>query len=178
MEASVLHHRCLLLLQEDRMDQFVQTYKLLMMRHSKSIRSKDDIRIACGAKRTGWESGEEAEEEEQQFGSTSIPLEEEFRLLRLAIEYLYNQKRLVEAARMCFTALTSSLFRRRIEIHREIHFLTLQVCITKGDSFYAYNLVRGLLTRSASNLYNNRVWNLFIQVNFSSFFKCILRKLF
>jgi len=156
IEASVLHHRCLLFIQEDRMDEFVQTYKLFMMCHSTSIRFKDDIHIACVVRRTGWE----------QYGSISIPLEEEFRLLRLAIGYLYNQKRLVEVNGMCFTAPTFSLFRRRREIH--------QVCITGGDSYYAYNLVRGLLTRSTSNLYNSLVWNLFIQVNCFNF-KCFYK---
>ena len=37
----------------------------------------------------------------------------------------------------------------------------LQVCMAKGDSYFGYNLARALLL---SNLYNNRIWNLFIQV--------------
>lgn len=166
IEATVLHHRCLLLLKEERWDQFIQTFKLMMMRHSKNIRSKDEIHKACGAKKIGWDTAEEeTDEEELEFGSSSIDVEEEYRLLRLAIEYLFNQNRLVELERLCFTALTSSLFRRKRDIQREIHFITLQVCIVKGDSYYAYNLVRSLLLRSNANMHNNRVWNLFIQVS-------------
>lgn len=38
LEATLLHHRCLLLLQEQRWDQFVQAFKLLLSRHAKNIR--------------------------------------------------------------------------------------------------------------------------------------------
>lgn len=163
IEASVLHHRCLLLLKEEKLDQFVSAYKLLMMRHAKQVRSKDEIYKACGAKKIGWESEEESDDEELEFGSSSVDIQEEYRLLRLASEYLFKEKRLVELERMCFMALTSPLFRRKREIHREIQFITLQVCIAKGDSYYAYNLVRSLLLRF-DHLYNNKVWNLLIQV--------------
>ena len=71
------------------------------------------------------------------------------------------QRRLVELERLCFTALTSPLFRKKTHIHRETRFLTLQVTMAKGDSYYAYNLARTLLL---NNLDNSRVWNLFIQV--------------
>lgn len=146
------------------MDQFVSAYKLLMMRHTKQLRSKDEIYKACGAKKIGWESDEESSDEELEFGSSSVDMQEEFRLLRLAAEYLYKENRLVELERMCFMALTSSLFRRKREMHREIQFFTLQVCIKKGDSYYAYNLARSLLLRF-NHLYNNKVWNLLIQAS-------------
>lgn len=146
------------------MDQFIQAYKLLMMRHAKKITSKDEVHKACGAKKIGWESEEDEDEEEPEFGSTSIELDEEYRLFRLAAGYLFKENRLVELERICFTALTSALFRRKREFQREIHFTTLQVCIAKGDSYYAYNLARSLLLRNSSNMNNNRIWNLFIQV--------------
>lgn len=165
IEASVLHHRCLLLLKEERLEQFVSAYKLLMMRHAKNIRSRDEVYKACGAKKVGWESEEESADDELEFGSSSIDMMEEYRLLRVAAEFLFKEGRLVELERMCFMALTSPLFRRKKEIHREIQFITLQVCMAKGDSYYAYNLVRSLLLRN-NNIYNNRVWNLLIQVKF------------
>ena len=49
IEASVLHHKCLLLLKEGRMNPFIAAYKLLMMRHARNIRSKDEVYKACGA---------------------------------------------------------------------------------------------------------------------------------
>ena len=170
IEASVLHHRCLLLLKEERMDQFIQAYKLLMMRHSKKVTSKDEIHRACGAKKVAWESEDDTEQEDLEFGSTSIELQEEYRLFQLAVDYLFKEKRLVELERICFTALTSTLFHRKREINREIQFTTLQVCIAKGDSYYAYNLARNLLLRRSENLLNNRVWNFFIQVMRRCFF--------
>lgn len=136
-----------------------------MSRHTKNIRTQDDVHKACGAKRIGWDSDDESDEEPE-FGSSNIEVEEEYRLLRLAADYLYKEKRLVELQRMCFMALTSRVFRKKQEIHRECRFLALQVCMAKGDSFFAYNLARALLL---SNLHNNRVWNLFIQVNRSSY---------
>lgn len=163
IEASVLHHKCILLLKEERWNQFIAAFKLLMMRHARNIRSKDEIYKACGAKKIGWESEEEMVDDELEFGTSSIELEEEFRLLRLAAEFLFQEKRLVELERICFMALTSPLFKKKREIFWEIQFLTLQVCMSKGDSYYAYNLARSLLLRS-NNLYNNRVWNLLIQV--------------
>lgn len=164
IEASVLHHKCILLLKEGRMNQFIAAYKLLMMRHARNIRSKDEIYKACGAKKIGWESAdEESADDELEFGASSVELQEEYRLLRLAAEHLFKEKRLVELERICFTALTSPLFRKKRDICREIQFITLQVCLAKGDSYYAYNLARSLLLR-CNNLYNNRVWNLLIQV--------------
>lgn len=56
IEASVLHRRCLLLLKEERFDQFIHSYKLLMMRHAKNIKSKDEIHKACGAKQVGMDT--------------------------------------------------------------------------------------------------------------------------
>lgn len=170
IEASVLHHKCILLLKEGRMNQFIAAYKLLMMRHARNIRSKDEIYKACGAKKIGWESAdEESADDELEFGASSVELQEEYRLLRLAAEHLFKEKRLVELERICFTALTSPLFRKKRDICREIQFITLQVCLAKGDSYYAYNLARSLLLR-CNNLYNNRVWNLLIQVrHFCSF---------
>jgi general transcription factor 3C polypeptide 3 (transcription factor C subunit 4) len=166
IEASVLHHKCLLLLKEGKMNQFIAAYKLLMMRHARNIKSKDEVYKACGAKKVGWESADEdSDDEELEFGASSIELEEEYRLLRLTCEYLFKEQRLVELERICFTALTSPLFRRKREICREIQFITLQVCLAKGDSYYAYNLSRGLLLRN--NLYNHRAWNLMIQVRLS-----------
>ena len=165
IEATVLHHRCLLLLKEERLDQFIHAYKLLMMRHAENLRCKDDVHKACGAKKVGLEFVEEEDdkvEDEPEFGSSTVELKEEFRLLRLAAEYLFKQGRLIELERICFTALTSDLFRRNREILREIQFITLQVCMKKGDTFFAYNLARGLLLRD--NLTNLRVWNLLIQV--------------
>jgi general transcription factor 3C polypeptide 3 (transcription factor C subunit 4) len=163
IEASVLHHKCLLLLKERKMNQFVAAYKLLMMRHARNIQSKDEVNKACGAKKVGWESADEdSDVEELDFGASSIKLEEEYRLLRLTCEYLFKEKRLVELERICFTALTSPLFRSKREICREIQFITLQVCLAKGDSYYAYNLARGLLLRN--NLDNKRALNLMIQV--------------
>ena len=38
IEATLLHHRCLLLLQEEHWDQFIQAFKLLISRHAKNIR--------------------------------------------------------------------------------------------------------------------------------------------
>ena len=140
-------------------------YKLLMMRHARNIRSKDEVYKACGAKKIGWESEEETDDDELEFGTSSVEMQEEYRLLRIAADYLYKENRLVELERICFTALTSPLFRKKREIIREIQFLTLQVCLTKGDSYYAYNLARSLLLRF-NNLYNNRAWNLLIQVIF------------
>ena len=69
-EASVVHQRCILLLQEERWDQFVQSFKLLMMRHAKNIRSRDEVLKACGAKPTGigWDSEEESADEDPEFG--------------------------------------------------------------------------------------------------------------
>jgi general transcription factor 3C polypeptide 3 (transcription factor C subunit 4) len=164
IEASVLHHKCLLLLKEGRMNPFIAAYKLLMMRHARNIRSKDEVYKACGAKKVGWESAdEESDDEELEFGESSIELQEEYRLLRLTCEFLFKERRLVELQRICFTALTSPLFRKKREICREIQFITLQVCLAKGDSYYAYNLARGLLLRG-DNLKNNRAWNLMIQV--------------
>lgn len=163
IEASVLHHKCILLLKEERMDPFVAAYKLLMMRHARNIRSKDEIYKACGAKKVGWESEEESADEEFEFGASSVDLTEEYRLLRITAEYLFQKRRFVELERICFMALTSPLFRKKREIYREIQFITLQVCLAKGDSYYAYNLARSLLLRY-NNLYNNRVWNLMIQV--------------
>lgn len=163
IEASVLHHKCILLLKEERWNPFIAAYKLLMMRHARNIRSKDEIYKACGAKKIGWESEEESADEELEFGTSSVELLEEYRLLRLAAEYLFKERRLVELERICFMALTSPLFRKKREVYREIQFLTLQVCLSKGDSYYAYNLARSLLLRG-NNLYNNRVWNLLIQV--------------
>ncbi|XP_046641592.1 general transcription factor 3C polypeptide 3-like [Daphnia pulicaria] len=163
IEASVLHHKCLLLLKEGKMNQFVAAYKLLMMRHASNIQSKDEVNKTCGAKKVGWESADEdSDVEELDFGASSIKLEEEYRLLRLTCEYLFKEKRLVELERICFTALTSPLFRSKREICREIQFITLQVCLAKGDSYYAYNLARGLLLRN--NLDNKRALNLMIQV--------------
>ncbi|EFX88282.1 hypothetical protein DAPPUDRAFT_311610 [Daphnia pulex] len=163
IEASVLYHKCLLLLKEGKMNQFVGAYKLLMMRHARNIQSKDEVNKACGAKKVGWElADEDSDDEELEFGASSIELEEEYRLLRLTCEYLFKEKRLVELERICFTALMSPLFRRKREICREIQFITLQVCLAKGDSYYAYNLARGLLLRN--NLDNNRAWNIMIQV--------------
>ena len=136
-----------------------------MMRHARNIRSKDEVYKACGAKKIGWESEEETDDDELEFGTSSVEMQEEYRLLRIAADYLYKENRLVELERICFTALTSPLFRKKREIIREIQFLTLQVCLTKGDSYYAYNLARSLLLRF-NNLYNNRAWNLLIQVIF------------
>ena len=116
-------------------------------------------------KKIGWESEEETDDDELEFGTSSVEMQEEYRLLRIAADYLYKENRLVELERICFTALTSPLFRKKREIIREIQFLTLQVCLTKGDSYYAYNLARSLLLRF-NNLYNNRAWNLLIQVIF------------
>lgn len=163
-EASVVHQRCILLLQEERWDQFVQSFKLLMMRHAKNIRSRDEVLKACGAKPTGigWDSEEESADEDPEFGSSSVAVEEEYRLLRMAADYLYEKKRLVELQRLCFMSMTSPVFRKKPNIHRECRFLTLQVCMAKGDTYYAYNLARALLM--GGNLNNNRVWNLFIQV--------------
>jgi general transcription factor 3C polypeptide 3 (transcription factor C subunit 4) len=135
-------------------------YNLLFFKFLKN-RSRDEVYKACGAKRIGWDSEEESADEEPEFGSSSINPEEEYRLLRLAADYLLRQNRLVELERLCFTALTSPLFRKKPDIHRECRFLTLQVCMAKGDSYYAYNLARSLLL---SHLNNSRVWNLFIQV--------------
>lgn len=165
IEASVLHHKCILLLKEERWNQFIAAYKLLMMRHARNIRSKDEIYKACGAKKIGWESEEESTDEELEFGTSSVELQEEYRLLRMAAEYLFKERRLVELERICFMALTSPLYRRKKEIYREIQFITLQVCMSKGDSYYAYNLARSLLLRS-NNLNNSRAWNLLIQVSF------------
>ncbi|EFX62545.1 hypothetical protein DAPPUDRAFT_270228 [Daphnia pulex] len=116
----------------------------------------------AAAKKVVWESADEdSDDEELEFGASSIELQEEYRLLRLTCEYLFKEQRLVELERICFTALTSPLFRRKREICREIQFITLEVCLAKGDSYYAYNLARGLLLRH--NLYKKRVWNLMIQ---------------
>ena len=125
------------------------------------FRSRDEVYKACGAKRIGWESDEESADEEREYGTSSIEAEEEYRLLRLAAQYLLEKDRLVELERLCFMALTSPLFRKKMDILRQCRFLTLQVCMLKGDSYYAYNLARSLLL---SNLKNNLVWNLFIQV--------------
>ncbi len=155
------------------MNPFIAAYKLLMMRHARNIRSKDEIYKACGAKKIGWESEEESADEELEFGTSSIELQEEYRLLRITADYLFKENRLVELERICFMALTSPLFRKKREINREIQFLTLQVCLTKGDSYYAYNLARSLLLRF-NNLYNNRVWNLLIQVFLFLFFSVVV----
>ena len=163
IEASVLYHKCILLLKEERWNPFIAAYKLLMMRHAKTIRSKDEIYKACGAKKIGWESDEESSDEELEFGTSSVEIQEEFRLLRIVAEYLFKEKRLVELERICFMALTSPFYRKKREIFREILFITLQVCMSKGDSYYAYNLARGVLLRG-NNLYNSRAWNLMIQV--------------
>ncbi len=56
-------------------------------------RTRDEVYKACGAKRIGWESEDDSADEDPEFGSSSIDAEEEYRLLRLAADYLMAQVR-------------------------------------------------------------------------------------
>jgi general transcription factor 3C polypeptide 3 (transcription factor C subunit 4) len=76
IEVSVSHLWCILLFEEGKKNHFTAAYKLLMMRRARNMRSEDEIYKACGAKKIGWESGdEESADKEFGFGASFVELQ-------------------------------------------------------------------------------------------------------
>lgn len=89
---------------------------------------------------------------------TIITPQKEYELFHKLCEFYFLNKRYPEFQRLTFSALGSPLFNKSEDTMKECEFLCLVASFSNGDSYHAYNFVRDMVVKDATN---NRLWNLF-----------------
>ena len=170
LNPHLMLQRCKMLLQENKIEEFLYKGRILFSRHFVTIRNKDELHAISSAKKMSSKSRalvevrnfrcepltEDSQPEFDQEGQ--ITESQEFALFKQMCQILFEQKRFVELQRLTFSALGSPVFTKKPEIIRECEFLCLLSSFYNGDSYHAYNLVRELVIK---NVNSNAVWNLF-----------------
>ena len=170
LNPHLMLQRCKMLLQENKIEEFLYKGRILFSRHFVTIRNKDELHAISSAKKMSSKSKalvevrnfrcepltEDSLPEFDQDGQ--ITDDQEFSLFKQMCQILFERNRFVELQRLTFSALGSPVFTKKPAIIRECEFLCLLSSFYNGDSYHAYNLVRELVIK---NVNSNAVWNLF-----------------
>jgi general transcription factor 3C polypeptide 3 (transcription factor C subunit 4) len=170
LNPSLLYAKCNLLYTEARMDEFACKAELLLSRHFTQIRNKEEMYAIAAQKRLNKKNKAIAEvrsfrqeplmdQREADFeADTVITPKKEYELFHKLCEFYFSNKKYPEFQRLTFSALGSPLFNKSEDIMKECEFLCLVSSFSNGDSYHAYNFVRDMVVKDATN---NRLWNLF-----------------
>ena len=155
---------------------FIKKTKLLLSRHVTDIRSREEVITLCSSKKYSQKrlselrSMNEPDSDSMSISSgvtnagptfeseSNILVTDEFELMKKLCELLFQQKRYPELQRVAFSALGSTIFKKKEEFMQEVEFLCLISAYLNKDSHLAYNYIRELVTKDVRN---NKLWNLF-----------------
>ncbi|KAK7076939.1 General transcription factor IIIC, polypeptide 3 [Halocaridina rubra] len=167
LDSQLLYQRCKILLDQDLIDDFINAAKLLFRRHFIHIRDRDEAEAMLSNKKLSnkYEAirdlrkskGENLEDNSPAYTGPDVPLEEQWDLFVTMCNILHEKGRFEELERMTFSALGSKEFMKDKERAREIDFMCLLACIYNDSSYFAYNIMRELVTKNPEN---ERCWNL------------------
>ena len=170
LNPSLLYEKCNLLYSEARMEDFASKAELLLSRHFTQIRNKEEMYAIAAQKRLNKKNKAIAEvrsfrqeplldQREADFeADTVITPMKEYELFHKLCEFYFSNKKYPEFQRLTFSSLGSPLFNKSEDIMKECEFLCLVSSFSNGDSYHAYNFVRDMVVKDATN---NRLWNLF-----------------
>jgi len=170
LNPSLLYEKCNLLFSEGRMEEFSVKAELLLSRNFTQIRNKEEMYAIAAQKRLNKKTKAIADvrtyrqeplmdQKEADFEvDTIITPQKEYELFHKLCEFYFLNKRYPEFQRLTFSALGSPLFNKSEDTMKECEFLCLVASFSNGDSYHAYNFVRDMVVKDATN---NRLWNLF-----------------
>ena len=170
LNPSLLYEKCNLLYSEGRMEEFSAKAELLLSRNFAQIRNKEEMYAIAAQKRLNKKTKAIADvrtyrqeplmdQKEADFEvDTIITPQKEYELFHKLCEFYFLNKRYPEFQRLTFSALGSPLFNKSEDTMKECEFLCLVASFSNGDSYHAYNFVRDMVVKDATN---NRLWNLF-----------------
>lgn len=165
LDPLVIYQRTLLLFKVKRYDEYFKSGMLLFSRHCAHIRNKvelDALTRPFGIRQRlealqlhRLHCGEKIEEDDAPsfLDSPELSEKKEFQLLLQMCKLACTLQKYGLLQRICFSALTSKRFEKRIY---HIMFLCLLSCIYNNDSYHGYNIVRQLLR----DIPKSNSWNL------------------
>lgn len=171
LNPHLLLQRCQLLIEENKIQEFLVKSKLLFSRHFVNIRNKEELHAVSSAKKISSKNRalnevrsfrreplDESEAPGFEETQEAVTVQEEFALFMKVCDILFEEEKYEELQRLAFSALGSPTFARNIKIHKECEFLCLLSSFFNGDSYHAYNSVRDIVVKDVKN---SAIWNMF-----------------
>ena len=138
LNPHLLLQRCQLLIEENKIQEFLVKSKLLFSRHFVNIRNKEELHAVSSAKKISSKNRalnevrsfrreplDESEAPGFEETQEAVTVQEEFALFMKVCDILFEEEKYEELQRLAFSALGSPTFARNIKIHKECEFLCL-----------------------------------------------------
>lgn len=167
MDTELLNEKCLLLKELGRIDEYLKSGYMMMMRHCVELRSRHEVQIVSNFTRISDRLNElrnlrknrnqDPDDDGPQFskGDNEPTVADDYNLFIDLVLTAWTHKRYVMLQRVAFAAMSSRRFQNHI---REIDFIGTVACLFNKEEVYGYNKLREFLNTDKDK---PRFWNLF-----------------